>query len=162
MCVEVPASVVRVGALGVVDVSGQHVVVHVDGAAVVDGVAKPLGHDGLAGVRRQTQLEEAGLRRRQAVVRLKHTNSPQQTEQTLQPAEEHLKKITPVLVQSDQTSSLLLTDQLLVDTVSTGVTSHTDLDTDGLKEDLNLCFASSDFNTFMLQELKKLPVRAAL
>lgn len=47
------ASVVRVGALGVVHVAGEHVVVHVDGAAVVDGVAQPLGHDGLAGVRRQ-------------------------------------------------------------------------------------------------------------
>lgn len=51
MCV--PASVVRVGALGIVNVPGQHVVVHVDGAAVVDGVAQPLRHDGLAGVRRQ-------------------------------------------------------------------------------------------------------------
>lgn len=56
-----PSSVVSVGALGVVHVTGQHVVVHVDGAAVVDGVAKALGHDGLAGVRRQAQLEEARL-----------------------------------------------------------------------------------------------------
>lgn len=65
-----PASVVRVGALCVVHVSGEHVVVHVDGAAVVDGVAQPLRHDGLAGVGRQAELEEAGLRGRQAVVRL--------------------------------------------------------------------------------------------
>lgn len=54
-------SVVGVGALGVVHVTGQHVVVHVDGAAVVDGVAQALGHDDLAGVRRQAQLEEARL-----------------------------------------------------------------------------------------------------
>lgn len=66
-----PASVVRVGALGVVHVSGEHVVVHVDGAAVVDGVTQPLRHDGLAGVRRQTELEETGLRGREAVVRLR-------------------------------------------------------------------------------------------
>lgn len=73
MCVRVrlPASVVRVGALGVVHVSGEHVVVHVDGAAVVDGVTQPLRHDGLAGVRRQTELEETGLRGREAVVRLR-------------------------------------------------------------------------------------------
>lgn len=55
------ASVVRVRALGVVHVAGQHVIVHVDGAAVVDGVAQPLGHDGLARVRRQAQLEETRL-----------------------------------------------------------------------------------------------------
>jgi len=61
-------SVVRVGALGVVHVPGQHVVVHVDGAAVVDGVSEPLGHDGLAGVRRQPQLEEASLGGGQAVI----------------------------------------------------------------------------------------------
>lgn len=71
----VPASVVRVGALSVVHVSREHVVVHVNGAAVVDGVAQPLCHDGLAGVRRQTQLEEAGLRGRQAVVRLWRINT---------------------------------------------------------------------------------------
>lgn len=70
-CVKPPASVVRVGALGVVDVTGEHVVVHVDGAAVVDGVAQPLRHDGLAGVRRQTELEEARLRGGEAVVRLR-------------------------------------------------------------------------------------------
>lgn len=42
-------SVVGVGALGVVHVPREHVVVHVDGAAVVDGVAQALGHDQLAG-----------------------------------------------------------------------------------------------------------------
>lgn len=67
-------SVVRVRALGVVHVAGQHVVVHVDGAAVVDGVAQPLGHDGLAGVWWQAQLEETRLGRRQAVVRLHGTD----------------------------------------------------------------------------------------
>lgn len=70
VCEKLPASVVCVGALGVVDVTGEHVVVHVDGAAVVDGVAQPLRHDGLTGVRRQTQLEETGLRGGEAVVRL--------------------------------------------------------------------------------------------
>ena len=39
-------SVVGVRALCVVHVAGQHVVVHVDGAAVVDGVAQPLGAAG--------------------------------------------------------------------------------------------------------------------
>lgn len=56
-----PASVVGVGALGVVYVSREHVVVHVDRAAVVDGVAQALRHDQLAGVGGQSQLEEAGL-----------------------------------------------------------------------------------------------------
>ena len=60
--------VVGVGALCVVHVAGQHVVVHVDGAAVVDGVAQPLGHHSLTGVGGQAQLEEAGLRGGQAVV----------------------------------------------------------------------------------------------
>lgn len=46
---------------------GQHVVVHVDGGAVVDGVAQPLGQDGLAGVGRQAQQEEARLCRGEAV-----------------------------------------------------------------------------------------------
>lgn len=68
------ASVVRVRALSIVHVTGQHVVVHVDGAAVVDGVAQPLGHDGLAGVGRKAQLEETGLGCRQAVVRLHGTD----------------------------------------------------------------------------------------
>lgn len=72
------ASVVRVGALGVVHVAGEHVVVHVDGAAVVDGVAQPLGHDGLAGVRRQAKLEEAGLGGGEAVVRLRRNRERQQ------------------------------------------------------------------------------------
>lgn len=65
-----PASVVCVRALRVVHIPGEHVVVHVNGAAVVDGVTQPLRHNSLAGVRRQTQLEETGLRRGQAVVRL--------------------------------------------------------------------------------------------
>lgn len=55
------ASVVCVRALGIVHIAGQHVVVHVDGAAVVDGVAQPLSHDGLARVRWQAQLEETRL-----------------------------------------------------------------------------------------------------
>lgn len=75
-CVSVCAAlVVRVRALSVVHVAGQHVVVHVNGAAVVDGVAQPLGHDGLAGVGRQAQLEEARLGCRQAVVRLHGTET---------------------------------------------------------------------------------------
>lgn len=65
-----PASVVRIGALSVVHVTGKHVVVHVNGAAVVDGIPQPLGHDGLTGVRRQTQLEEARLGCWEAVIRL--------------------------------------------------------------------------------------------
>lgn len=78
---EAPASVVCVRALCVIHVSGEHVVVHVDGAAVVDGITQPLRHDSLAGVRRQTQLEEAGLRGRQAVVRLRgHTHTRTHTE----------------------------------------------------------------------------------
>lgn len=77
VCVRLPASVVRVGALGVVHVSGEHVVVHVDGAAVVDGVTQPLRHDGLAGVRRQTELEETRLRGREAVVRLRRKQKQQ-------------------------------------------------------------------------------------
>lgn len=64
-------SVVRVGAFRVVHVAGEHVVVHVDGAAVVDGVAQPLSHDGLAGVGRQTQLEETCLGSGKAVIRLR-------------------------------------------------------------------------------------------
>lgn len=47
-CVELLGSVVSVRALGIVHVSGEHVVVHVDGAAVIDGVAQPLSHDSLA------------------------------------------------------------------------------------------------------------------
>ena len=52
---------VVVGGVAVVDVARQHVVVHVDGATVVDGVAEAVGHDGLTRVGRQAQLEEAGL-----------------------------------------------------------------------------------------------------
>ena len=63
--------VVSVGALCVVHVAGKHVVIHVDGATVVDGVAQPLGHHSLAGVGGQAQLEEAGLRGGQAVVWLR-------------------------------------------------------------------------------------------
>lgn len=48
-------------------VAHQHVVVHVDGAAVVDGVPQFAGHRCLAAVRRQTQLEKTCLRRWQAV-----------------------------------------------------------------------------------------------
>lgn len=56
-----PQSVVCVGALSVVHVPREHVVVHVDRAAVVDGVAQALCHDQLAGVGGQPQLEEARL-----------------------------------------------------------------------------------------------------
>lgn len=80
-CVELSASVVGVGALGIVHVPGEHVVVHVDGAAVVDGVAQPLSHDRLARVRRQAQLEETRLRGGQAVVRLWKTQ--QMADQTV-------------------------------------------------------------------------------
>lgn len=48
-------------------VAGQHVVVHVNAAAVVDGVPQPFGQRLRAAVRRQAQLEEAGLRCRKAV-----------------------------------------------------------------------------------------------
>lgn len=54
-------SVLGVGAVCRLCVVGQHVVVHVDGGAVVDGVAEPLGQDGLTGVGRQAQQEEARL-----------------------------------------------------------------------------------------------------
>lgn len=64
-------SVLAVGAVRRLRVVGQHVVVHVDGGAVVDGVAEPLGHDSLAGVGRQAQQEEARLRRGEAVDRLR-------------------------------------------------------------------------------------------
>ncbi len=55
-------------------VAQQHVVVHVDGAAVTDGVAQAFGHHRLARVTRQAQLEEAGLARRQRVDRLRRDN----------------------------------------------------------------------------------------
>lgn len=49
---------------------GQHVVVHVDGGAVVDWVSQTLGEDGLACVRRQAKQEEASLSCRKPVDRL--------------------------------------------------------------------------------------------
>lgn len=67
------ASVLCTGAVCRLRVVGQHVVVHVDGGAVVDGVSQALGEDGLAGVRRQAEQEEAGLSSRQAVDRLQGT-----------------------------------------------------------------------------------------
>lgn len=51
-------------------VASQHVVVHVDGAAVVDGVTYAFGHDFLARVRWQTELEEASLSRWQSILSL--------------------------------------------------------------------------------------------
>lgn len=68
---KVAASVLCVGAVCWVGVVGQHVVVHVDGGAVVDGVAQTLGEDGLARVRGQAEKEEAGLSCRKAVDGLK-------------------------------------------------------------------------------------------
>lgn len=50
---------------------GQHVVVHVDGGTVVDGVPQTLSEDGLARVRGQAEQEEAGLSSREAVDGLK-------------------------------------------------------------------------------------------
>lgn len=50
---------------------GQHIVVHVDGGAVVDGVTQTLSEDGLARVWGKAEQKEAGLRRREAVDRLK-------------------------------------------------------------------------------------------
>lgn len=49
---------------------GQHIVVHVDGGAVVDGVTQTLSEDGLARVWGKAEQKEAGLRRREAVDRL--------------------------------------------------------------------------------------------
>lgn len=72
---QLPASVVCIRALRVVNITGEHVVVHVNGAAVVDGIAQSLSHDGLAWVWRQTQLEETGLRGGQAVIRLWRTHT---------------------------------------------------------------------------------------
>lgn len=60
-------SVLCVRAVCRLSVVGQHVVIHVDRGAVVDGVAEPLRQDGLTGVRRQAQQEEARLRRWEAV-----------------------------------------------------------------------------------------------
>lgn len=50
---------------------GQHVVVHVDRGAVVDGVTQTLSEDGLARVRWQAKQKEAGLSSREAVDGLK-------------------------------------------------------------------------------------------
>lgn len=51
----------------------QHVVVHVDGGAVVDGVTQSLGENGLARVRGETEEEEARLSGGEAVDWLKGT-----------------------------------------------------------------------------------------
>lgn len=67
----VSASVLGVRAVCWVGVVGQHVVVHVDGGAVVDGVTQTLGEDGLARVRGQAKQEEASLSSREAIDRLK-------------------------------------------------------------------------------------------
>lgn len=64
------ASFLGVGAVCRLGVVGQHVVVHVDGGAVVDGVAQTLGEGDLARVRGQTQQEEACLSSGEAVYRL--------------------------------------------------------------------------------------------
>lgn len=50
---------------------GQHIVVHVDGGTVVDGVTQALSQDGLARVRWEAEQKEAGLSRRKAIERLK-------------------------------------------------------------------------------------------
>ena len=55
-------------------IAGEHVVVHVDGATVVDGIAKSLGHDLHAAVHGQAQLEEARLRCGQGIHTLKYTS----------------------------------------------------------------------------------------
>ena len=62
---------IHVGVQRPLGVAGEHVVVHVDGATVVDGVAKSLGHDLHAAVHGQAQLEEARLRSGQGVHPLK-------------------------------------------------------------------------------------------
>ena len=68
-------SVFLVGALAEVGVARQHVVVHVDGAAVVDGVAESLSEHLARRVERQTQLEETRLGRGQPVLSLEHGNA---------------------------------------------------------------------------------------
>lgn len=68
---QLAASVLGVGAVCWVCVVGQHVVVHVDGGAVVDGVTQTLSEDCLACVRGQAKQEEAGLCSREAVDGLK-------------------------------------------------------------------------------------------
>ena len=67
---QLSASVLGVRAVCWVGVMGQHVVVHVDGGAVVDWVAQTLGENSLTCVWRQAKQEEAGLSRREAVDRL--------------------------------------------------------------------------------------------
>lgn len=71
MCIA--ASVLGVGAVRRLGVVGQHVVVHVDGGAVVDGVAQALGEDGLAREGGQAEQEEAGLSSGEAVEGLQET-----------------------------------------------------------------------------------------
>lgn len=58
---ELSASVLGVRAVCWVGVVSQHVVVHVNGGAVVKGVTQALGKDGLARVRGQAKKEETGL-----------------------------------------------------------------------------------------------------
>ena len=55
-------------------IAGEHVVVHVDGATVVDGVAKSLSHDLHAAIHGQAQLEEARLRCGQGIHTLKYSS----------------------------------------------------------------------------------------
>lgn len=74
-----PALVLSVRALGGVCVARQHVVVHVDGGAVVDGVAQTLGQHRLTGVGRQPQLEEAGLGSGQPIHRLQRKREQMKT-----------------------------------------------------------------------------------
>lgn len=72
---QLSASVLSVGAVCGVGVVGQHVVVHVNGGTVVDGVTQALGEDGLARVGGQAKQEEAGLSSRESVHRLDQTRS---------------------------------------------------------------------------------------
>ena len=55
-------------------IAGKHVVVHIDGATVVDGITKSLSHDLHAAVHGQAQLEEACLRGGQGIHTLKHNS----------------------------------------------------------------------------------------
>lgn len=72
----VAASVLGAGAVCWLAVVAQHVVVHVDGGTVVDGVTQPLAQDGLAGVRGEAEQKEAGLSRREAVDGLEEMIEP--------------------------------------------------------------------------------------
>lgn len=58
---EFSASVLGVRAVCWVGVVSQHVVVHVNGGAVVKGITQALSEDGLARVRGQAKKEETGL-----------------------------------------------------------------------------------------------------